>query len=137
VKSNFQFMMYIRITLTLTLAKGVLLSKMYEHVMKALRNLALTLMVPVLVSSLSAAEKPEIIDEYLPVGKMAEASAVSVVLDESLQPFMEKIDGVSPPCPTRTRRSLSARLSPASPFLMMSAWAGPRTNMPSTWSAGS
>ena len=32
VKSNFQFMMYIRITLTLTLAKGVLLSKMYEHV---------------------------------------------------------------------------------------------------------
>lgn len=47
VKSNFQFMMYIRITLTLvTLAKGVLLSKMYEHVMKALRNLALTLMVP-------------------------------------------------------------------------------------------
>ena len=81
--------MYIRITLTLTLAKGVLLSKMYEHVMKALRNLALTLMVPVLVSSLSAAEKPEIIDEYLPVGKMAEASAVRVVRDESLQPFME------------------------------------------------
>ena len=53
--------MYIRITLTLTLAKGLLLSKMYEHVMKALRNLALALMVPVLASSLSAAEKPEIL----------------------------------------------------------------------------
>ena len=48
---------------------------MYEHVMKALRNLALALMVPVLASSLSAAEKPEIVDEYLPVGKMAEAAA--------------------------------------------------------------
>ena len=71
VKSNFQLMMYIRITLTLTLAKGLLLSKIYEHVMKALRNLALTLIVPVLVSSLSAAEKPEIVGEYLPVGKMA------------------------------------------------------------------
>lgn len=74
----------------MTLAKGLLLSKMYEHVMKVLRNLALALMVPVLVSSLSAAEKPEIIDEYLPVGKMVEAAAVSVALDESLQPFMEK-----------------------------------------------
>ena len=105
--------------------------------MKALRNLALTLIVPVLVSSLSAAEKPEIVDEYLPVGKMAEAAAVSVVLDESLQPFMEKIDGVFASLPDKDKKELSARLSPASPFLMMSAWAGPRTNMPSTWSAGS
>ncbi len=71
--------------------------------MKALRNLALTLIVPVLVSSLSAAEKPEIVDEYLPVGKMAEAAAVSVVLDESLQPFMEKIDGVFASLPDKDK----------------------------------
>lgn len=80
VKSNFQLMMYIRITLTLTLAKGLLLSKMYEHVMKALRNLALALMVPVLASSLSAAEKPEIVDEYLPDRQMAEAAASALCL---------------------------------------------------------
>ena len=103
---------------------------MYEHVMKALRNLALTLMVPVLVSSLSAAEKPEIIDEYLPVGKMAEASAVSVVLDESLQPFMEKIDGVFASLPDKDKKELS-------PFRMTNVWAGPRMSMPSIWNAGS
>ena len=88
---------------------------MYEHVMKALRNLALTLMVPVLVSSLSAAEKPEIIDEYLPVGKMAEASAVSVVLDESLQPFMEKIDGVFASLPDKDKKELVSQIVPGQP----------------------
>lgn len=110
---------------------------MYEHVMKALRNLALTLMVPVLVSSLSAAEKPEIIDEYLPVGKMAEASAVSVVLDESLQPFMEKIDGVFASLPDKDKKDSSARSFPVSPFRMTNVWAGPRMSMPSIWNAGS
>ena len=115
VKSNFQLMMYIRITLTLTLAKGLLLSKIYEHVMKALRNLALTLIVPVLVSSLSAAEKPEIVDEYLPVGKMAEAAAVSVVLDESLQPFMEKIDGVFASLPDKDKKELVSQIVPGQP----------------------
>ena len=108
-------MMYIRITLTLTLAKGLLLSKMYEHVMKALRNLALALMVPVLASSLSAAEKPEIVDEYLPVGKMAEAAAVSVVLDESLQPFMEKIDGVFASLPDKDKKELVGQIVPGQP----------------------
>ena len=88
---------------------------MYEHVMKALRNLALTLMVPGLVSSLSAAEKPEIIDEYLPVGKMAEASAVSVVLDESLQPFMEKIDGVFASLPDKDKKELVSQIVPGQP----------------------
>ena len=115
VKSNFQLMIYIRITLTLTLAKGLLLSKMYEHVMKALRNLALALMVPVLASSLSAAEKPEIVDEYLPVGKMAEAAAVSVVLDESLQPFMEKIDGVFASLPDKDKKELVGQIVPGQP----------------------
>ena len=108
-------MMYIRITLTLTLAKGLLLSKIYEHVMKALRNLALTLIVPVLVSSLSAAEKPEIVGEYLPVGKMAEAAAVSVVLDESLQPFMEKIDGVFASLPDKDKKELVSQIVPGQP----------------------
>lgn len=88
---------------------------MYEHVMKALRNLALALMVPVLASSLSAAEKPEIVDEYLPVGKMAEAAAVSVVLDESLQPFMEKIDGVFASLPDKDKKELVGQIVPGQP----------------------
>ena len=88
---------------------------MYEHVMKALRNLALALMVPVLASSLSAAEKPEIVDEYLPVGKMAEAAAVSVVLDESLQPFMEKIDGVFASLPDKDKKELVSQIVPGQP----------------------
>ena len=83
--------------------------------MKALRNLALTLIVPVLVSSLSAAEKPEIVDEYLPVGKMAEAAAVSVVLDESLQPFMEKIDGVFASLPDKDKKELVSQIVPGQP----------------------
>ena len=83
--------------------------------MKALRNLALTLIVPVLVSSLSAAEKPEIVDEYLPVGKMAEAAAVSVVLDESLQPFMEKIDGVFASLPDKDKKELVGQIVPGQP----------------------
>lgn len=115
VKSDFQFMMYIRITLTLTLAKGLLLSKMWKHVMKALRNLALALMIPALVSSLFAAEKPEIISEYLPVGKMVEASAVSVVLDESLQPFMEKIDRVFATLPDEVKKELVSQIVPGQP----------------------
>ncbi|WP_051729273.1 RsmD family RNA methyltransferase [Akkermansia muciniphila] len=83
--------------------------------MKALRNLALTLIVPVLVSSLSAAEKPEIVGEYLPVGKMAEAAAVSVVLDESLQPFMEKIDGVFASLPDKDKKELVSQIVPGQP----------------------
>ena len=83
--------------------------------MKALRNLALALMVPVLASSLSAAEKPEIVDEYLPVGKMAEAAAVSVVLDESLQPFMEKIDGVFASLPDKDKKELVGQIVPGQP----------------------
>ena len=87
--------------------------------MKALRNLALTLIVPVLVSSLSAAEKPEIVDEYLPVGKMAEAAAVSVVLDESLQPFMEKIDGVFASLPDKDKKELVSQIVPGQPTLVL------------------
>lgn len=83
--------------------------------MKALRNLALALMVPALVSSLSAAEKPEIIDEYLPVGKMVEASAVSVLFDESLQPFMEKIYGVFDTLPDKEKKELTSRIIPGQP----------------------
>lgn len=88
---------------------------MYEHVMKALRNLALALMVPALVSSLYAAEKPEVIDEYLPVGKMVEASAVSVLLDESLQPFMEKIDKVFVTLPEKDKKELVSQIVPGQP----------------------
>lgn len=83
--------------------------------MKVLRNLALALMVPALVSSLSAAEKPEIISEYLPVGKMVEASAVSVMLDESLQPFMEKIDGVFTTLPEEVKKELVSQIVPGQP----------------------
>lgn len=83
--------------------------------MKALRNLVLALMVPALVSSLFAAEKPEIISEYFPVGEMAGASAVSVVLDESLQPFMEKIDGVFAALPDDVKKELISQIVPGQP----------------------
>lgn len=83
--------------------------------MKAFRNLALLLMVPALVSSLPAAEKPEIINDYLPVGKMVEGAAVSVMLDESLQPFMEKIDGVFEGLPEKDKKELVAQIVPGQP----------------------
>ena len=83
--------------------------------MKAFRNLALLLMVPALVSSLSAAGKPEIINDYLPVGKMVEGSAVSVLLDEGLQPFMEKIDGVFSSLPEKDKKELVSQIVPGQP----------------------
>ena len=83
--------------------------------MKAFRNLALLLMVPGLVSSLSAAGKPEIINEYLPVGKMVEGSAVSVLLDEGLQPFMEKIDSVFGSLPEKDKKELVSQIVPGQP----------------------
>lgn len=108
-------MIYIQVTLTLTLAKGLLLSKMLKHVMKALRTLVLALMVPALVSSLSAAEKPELIDQYLPVGKLVEGSAVSVMLHESLQPFMEKIDRTFAGLPEKDKKELIGQIVPGQP----------------------
>lgn len=83
--------------------------------MKALRKLALALMVPALVSSLSAAEKPEIINEFLPVGKMVEGSAVTVLLDERLQPFMEKIDRVFATLSEKDKKELVGQIVPGQP----------------------
>lgn len=114
-KKDLQLMMYIRITLTLTLAKGLLLSKMKQHVMKMLRTLAFSLIVPVLACSLFAAEKPSLIDEYLPLGKMVEASAVSVLLDESLQPYMKKIYGIFATLSEKDKKELVSQIVPGQP----------------------
>ena len=45
----------------------------------------------------------------------AEAAAVSVVLDESLQPFMEKIDGVFASLPDKDKKELVGQIVPGQP----------------------
>lgn len=72
-------------------------------------------MVPVLVSSLCAQEKPEILQDYLPVGKLVEGSAINAVLDDGLMPFMQKVDEAFNKLPEKDKKELIAKNVPGQP----------------------
>lgn len=84
------FIIYIQISLTLTLAKGVLFDIIPTD-MKFFQKLLLCACASVMISSAFAAGRPDPVSNYLPGDKMVEGSVVVVVFQDELKPFMDKM----------------------------------------------
>ncbi len=84
------FIIYIQISRTLTLAKGDLFDIIPTD-MKFFQKLSLFVSASVLASSVLAAGRPEPVSNYLPGDKMVEGSVVVVILQDELKPYMDKM----------------------------------------------
>ncbi len=84
--------------------------------MKTFRNFLFGLLAPAMVCSVNAADKPGVIDEYLPVGKMVVSAAIAVDLAPETIQYMKAVDLAFAALPEADKKDLESKVEPGQPI---------------------
>ncbi len=84
--------------------------------MKALRTLGMMLLAPAIVNVCVAQSKVPVISEYLPIDKLVQGTVMKTQLDESVQPYMTKIDEAFAKLPEDQKKELIGAVKPGYPI---------------------